>query len=192
MIGTKRPWQVSVADATKNIKNAPCKICGRPTKYRISKNNPKFKKQRCERKACIEACRLLKNERIRKARIKEWATGQRKPAANPWATASSVSKEEILIKEWFIAQGWTHQFHIVTGLRPQGSRFSPYFNLDFALPKKKLYVEIDGTSHRNKKAKDENRDKIMLNLGWRGLRISALRIRNEINLVKTEINRFSH
>jgi very-short-patch-repair endonuclease len=114
-----------------------------------------------------------------------------------------VSKEELLMKDWFVSKGWTSQYHINTGVRRLPKLPPSCFELDFALVKKKLYVEIDGSVHNNesRKLRDARRTEILSGLGWRGLRVSAnriieskrfnKRIQPDIEGVKREVMHFS-
>ncbi len=53
----------------------------------------------------------------------------------------------------------------------------PYF-VDFAFQNEMVAVEIDGSQHNvdNRKKKDEEKDKLLLSLGWRVIRFSAKEI----------------
>jgi len=66
--------------------------------------------------------------------------------------------------------GWIHQM-----------QFSIY-QLDFAFPEYKLCVEIDGSTHLQKKVIeiDKRRDDFLRGSGWKTLRISAKDINNNI------------
>ncbi len=61
--------------------------------------------------------------------------------------------------------------------------------MDFALPKGKLNVEIDGSSHRlaARKASDARRDELLVRLGWKILRVSAADVKADIEDVRDRI-----
>ncbi len=61
-----------------------------------------------------------------------------------------------------------------------------YYILDFIVPSRLLIVEVDGWSHKKRKAYDGRRDKFCLSRG-----LNVLRIKNEdVGRIITEIKRF--
>ena len=162
-----------------------CCICGRKTRH-VKYNTKKTSLVHCDRKSCSETVRLRKNERIRQARLKEWKQGKRK-RTNHWASVPRVSKAELVIKDWFLAHHWKHQFPINTQIRNSPKTPPICYRLDFAKPSKKIYVEIDGTVHRNKIESDKRRDQILSKLGWRGLRINANLITPKQKKIKADL-----
>lgn len=196
--GVKRPDLVERNESRRVYRR--CCMCDGPTKYPVFKRGSKHNKipRRCDSKACIKAMREKKNKRIAKARRREWRSGQRVAVPNACANVSRISKEEQLMMDWFVAQGWEPQYYINTGVH---SRTTPYcYKLDFALVKNKLYVEIDGSVHRGERLlRDARRTDILSGLGWHGLRIAANRIisklkrkpTTDIEGVKKEVLLFS-
>jgi very-short-patch-repair endonuclease len=61
------------------------------------------------------------------------------------------------------------------------------FIADFYCPSSYMVIEVDGSSHDNRKDYDQNRDFIMSRLGILTLRFSNSRIFNDINNVLDEI-----
>ena len=164
-----------------------CCICKALTKY--TKLRTKNHLVRCDRPECIETVRERKNARIRKTHLRMYKLGLRKRIKTTWKNVGRVSPEEILLTPWFMKRGWEGQFHVRTGLSVK-RHLPTCFDLDFAHPKKKLYVEIDGTTHRDKKMQDERRDRILKDLGWRGLRVLSSQVQSDIAAVKALIQDF--
>lgn len=100
-----------------------------------------------------------------------------------WRTVSRISPEEVTLAPWFASQGWMAQCPVKTGGKPA------QFALDFGLPERLLYIEIDGTSHRiaGRPERDARRDSILSGLGWSGLRIQASDVHTDIEAVKRNI-----
>jgi very-short-patch-repair endonuclease len=46
-----------------------------------------------------------------------------------------------------------------------------HYKLDFAWPKKMLYIEIDGSQHKLFRERDQKRDEFLRSLGWKCLRL---------------------
>jgi very-short-patch-repair endonuclease len=82
------------------------------------------------------------------------------------------------MKDWFEKRGWVSQHRVVTGIIQGG------YVLDFGLPKKKLYVEIDGSSHHDKFLTDPRRDRILADLGWTGIRIPSFLVNEDMKAAK--------
>jgi hypothetical protein len=193
------------AETLAKRKYRKCCVCKGPTKFPVfrrgSKNNSI--QRCCDNTTCKDIVRLKKNKHIRKVHLEGFKTGKRKPSKINRAAPRGmpVSKEELLMTDWFISQGWTPQHYINTGVR-RLPKLPPFcFDLDFALVDKKLYVEIDGSIHQHaeRKIRDARRTEILSGLGWRGLRVSANRIISklkrkstaDIEGVKREVMHFS-
>ena len=58
--------------------------------------------------------------------------------------------------------------------------------VDFYCAKLKLVIEVDGTSHENKKAYDEKRDKILEGLGLKVIRYNDLMVLHNIHLIEKD------
>ncbi len=169
----------------------PCRVCSRPTRYQFTKNDPRTQMVRCTRSTCVEASKKTKNARIQQAMISLRDSGKRKDTSQNWKNVSRIGPEEKLLLDWFTHRKWVHQFHVRTGLSVK-KHLPACFDLDFALPSKKLYVEIDGTTHQlpKRKEKDAKRDSILSELGWKGLRIPASAVCKDIQKVKQQIVEF--
>ncbi len=88
-----------------------------------------------------------------------------------------------------IDAGWVSQFKLLTGVK--GYSLEPrVFWLDFAIPDRKLCVEIDGSAHRVKTEKDERRDRMMIERGWKILRIPSSIVTSEMTEALAMIERF--
>lgn len=161
-----------------------CCICKGPTKYvYIHAKRNTYRDSRCDNPNCIKAERLKRNAEISASQRRSHQSGKRKPVPNPWAGVSRVSVEELAMKDWFEKRGWVGQFHVKTGLSWKTHDPCVYI-LDFAQAKKKLYVEIDGSSHRDKLVTDPRRDRILADLGWTGIRIPASLVNADMKAAK--------
>lgn len=85
--------------------------------------------------------------------------------------SSKESYPEKIVREYFEANnitGWVQEY-------PFGR-----FSLDFAFVDKKIDIEIDGSTHLQEKIiiKDIRRDKILIDSGWKVLRITAKELKN--------------
>ena len=58
---------------------------------------------------------------------------------------------------------------------------------DFYCPQRKLIIEVDGSSHRNKKEYDVLRDSRLLAAGYRTARVSARLVMKDINAALNHI-----
>ncbi len=61
-----------------------------------------------------------------------------------------------------------------------------HYIVDFYCPKLKLVIEIDGTSHDNKKEYDEHRDKILESYGLKTLHYNDLRVLSNFQLIEQD------
>jgi very-short-patch-repair endonuclease len=82
--------------------------------------------------------------------------------------------------------GFSPQYKVLTGVHT--NKLPRMFRLDFAIPERKLYVEIDGSTHRLRKERDARRDAMLSDLGWLGLRIPSSQVENDIEVVKVRIS----
>lgn len=176
-----------------NRKYVRCRICKRKTKYTVlHSKNPNANLKHCGRPKCAQRVREIKNERIRKTHLRMYRTGERLPCRTTWSKYPGMrneSPEEATMHDWFVGQGWKSQLLVKTGLVCKHGEPGWYI-LDFANPNHLLYVEIDGTSHRFKKESDAKRDRILANLGWTGLRVPALLVRQNILRTQAWIRHF--
>ena len=63
------------------------------------------------------------------------------------------------------------------------------FIADFACVPAMLVIEIDGKSHRDRQAEDEERTKSLDRLGWRVVRYTNLDVLNKLDAVVSDIAR---
>ena len=59
-----------------------------------------------------------------------------------------------------------------------------HYIVDFYCPKLKLVIEIDGTSHDNKKEYDEHRDRILESYGLKVLHFNDLQVLSNFHLIE--------
>lgn len=73
--------------------------------------------------------------------------------------------------------GWRWNYAVRLGKKPSGC--PNCYKLDFALPMKKIGLEVDGSSHGSptRKSQDRKKEAALQGLGWRVLRISNSRVR---------------
>lgn len=171
--------------STKPIQMLPCRICGKPTKYHGSPKSWQAGKVHCGDPICAEQSKQQKNEAIRARHTSDYATGKRKKVRHTWNTVQRISPEEIALTPFMQEHGFEPQFKLLTGVHT--NTLPRQFVLDFALPSIKLYVEIDGSVHRLRKERDARRDAMLAQRGWRGLRITARRVRESPDDVKSDI-----
>jgi very-short-patch-repair endonuclease len=55
-----------------------------------------------------------------------------------------------------------------------------HFIVDFAAPSARLIVEVDGTSHTQRRGADKRRDRALTALGWRVLRLDAALVMSDL------------
>jgi very-short-patch-repair endonuclease len=80
---------------------------------------------------------------------------------------------------------WEAQYRFNTGVHT--NKLPRQFQLDFAHPVMRRYVEIDGSVHRLRTDRDARRDRMMTERGWNGLRIDAAVVRQDVDGVKQRI-----
>lgn len=172
----KDAWNKGL-EMPKTAPRHPCRICGQPTKYRASLTSITGMVH-CDQPECVEASRRLKNERIAARAVEMYATGKRPKVRHAWDNVSRISREETMIAPWFTSQGWVAQHRVKTGA---SGNLPKQFDLDFALPDRKLFVEIDGSVHRLRKERDARRDAMLAELGWTGLRLPSDLVASDVD-----------
>jgi hypothetical protein len=163
----------------------PCRICGGATRFHGTERNGLHGMLHCENPECAEASRAIKNARISAKATEMYRTGERKLIRHTWESVPRVSREEDLLRPWFESMGWRPQYHVLTHVHT--NKLPRAFDLDFAFPENMLYIEIDGKVHRLRKERDERRDLMLRELGWRGKRIPANLVREDIDAAKASI-----
>lgn len=174
----RKPWNFGLHRESR-AQRMPCRICGNPTKYHGTHRNHLSTMVHCDLPACVEESRTLKNSRIRHA------LKGRRLSNGSWNLIPTISSEEVAIQPYFVALGFVPQFPINTGVKSGHGRGHYRYCLDFAHPQRKLYIEIDGSSHRHmdRQIRDQRKDTILSSLGWRGVRISSKEIHEHIDYV---------
>lgn len=163
----------------------PCRICGAPTRYPGNRQSSLFKRVRCDKSDCVERSRMLKNKRIRAAKLTGYRQ-KRTKKRNYWALVERISQEEKDLRPHLEPLGWQPQFLFITGVSA-ASGLPRCFWLDFAFVTMKLCVEIDGSSHRIKSEKDTRRDEMLRERGWAVFRIPSAQVRTNIDEVISSI-----
>lgn len=87
--------------------------------------------------------------------------------------SSKKSYPEIIFENALISSkitGWKYQFR------------NGIYQYDFAFPKQKIDVEIDGGTHLNEKVKkiDERRDEFSRQSGWKVIRFTASQVKQDV------------
>lgn len=81
-----------------------------------------------------------------------------------------VAPSEALAAE-MLPKTWVPQFAISTN-KPRGSGYPTHYKADFANPRLRKVLEIDGNSHTSRKSLDAKKDALLCSLGWSVLRVS--------------------
>lgn len=183
-----KPHTIRRRRAATGGKRIPCRVCGQPTKYHGTEANRLFGLVHCGDPACAEESRRIKNASIAERARQMYASGQRRRIRGSWSTVPLVSAEERALSPWFESMGWTPQHKVLTGVHT--NKLPRMFRLDFALPDRKLYVEIDGEIHQLRKERDQRRDLMLAGLGWSGLRIPAKVVRESADQARSTILRW--
>ena len=76
-----------------------------------------------------------------------------------------------------------------TGYQFYRQKILYHYIVDFYCPKFKLVIEIDGTSHDNKKEYDEHRDRILGTYGLKVLRFNDLTLLSNFQIIEKEFQR---
>jgi len=82
--------------------------------------------------------------------------------------AGPTVPEQALMAE--LGDGWVWQYAIPTG-KPRGQGYPTSYKVDIAKPGCKLAIEVDGESHRPRRAHDEKKDRLLESLGWTVVRV---------------------
>ncbi len=72
--------------------------------------------------------------------------------------------------------GFEGEYKVLTGL-PKGFGNATWYSLDFAHPKRKIAVEVDGSSHQNRRDIDDKKDAWLLENGWAVIRVPASQVK---------------
>lgn len=115
-----------------------------------------------------------------------YSSGARKAARNTWTKVEKISLEEKTLAP--LLSGWVPQYRVLTGVHTY--RLPRLFLLDFAMPDRKVYVEIDGKVHRLRAERDARRDMMLAERGWVGLRIPAADVREDPHAVISRITKW--
>jgi len=118
--------------------------------------------------------------KLRKIRLDYMKTH---PEDTAWRK-SNMSYPEKLFKNKIIELGWDKKYSI-----EREKSFFPYF-VDFAFINEMVGVEIDGSQHliEERIISDEKKDKLLNNLGWSVIRITAEEVKHNIDNVFNKIS----
>lgn len=186
-VGRRSPLKGRKQSNPKPKRFLPCRICGEPTKYAWYRNATQDSGVHCNKPECIEASRILKNMRIATTHRSMLDAGTKRVTKTAWNNVSLISPEEIIISPWLESLGWIPQYKVLTGVHT--NKLPRMFRLDFALPDRKLYIEIDGSVHKHKdrQARDERRNQMLTERGWTGFRIPSAQVNADIETTKRAI-----
>lgn len=175
----------------------PCRICGRPT---TCHDRARIGLISCNRPLCRMASRARKNVNIRDALKAAHQVGQFSNGRSTdcfrynWKRAPLVSPEENLLWPHIESFGFQRQYRVVAEFlavkkKVRTIRIPHSFQLDFAHPDRKFYVEVDGSSHNNEESrrKDAQRDRLLANVGWTGIRVSSQEVNENCHKVAKKI-----
>jgi len=70
-----------------------------------------------------------------------------------------------------LSNRWIYQWAVATGQK-RGTGFPTAYKMDFADPKRKLNLEVDGNSHTSRGHLDVKRDTFLVSLGWSVSRVT--------------------
>ena len=107
------------------------------------------------------------------------------PEKTAWRLSNMSYPEKIFIKK--CEELKLNENHLII----REKSVFPYF-IDFAFEHEKVAVEIDGSQHNleERKKSDAEKDKMLINLGWRVIRFSAKDIQININLCIEKLYKF--
>lgn len=89
-----------------------------------------------------------------------------------------------LMAQEMLPKTWRSQLTIKTGKKPVDG-YPHHYKADFANPKLKKILEIDGNSHRQRKHLDAKKDELLASLGWSVFRVSNETIRSMYTTFKS-------
>lgn len=167
------------------MKMIECRICGNPTKYWAKILEGRV---HCGVEACRKESRDQKNAKIAATHRSDYASGKRRKLRDGWKGISRVSAEEQVLLPWFTERGWVAQFKLLTNV--SSVKLPRAFWLDFALPERKLCVEIDGSSHNTRLDRDKRKNRMLRERGWRILRVPASLVRDDLQKSVLKIDRW--
>jgi len=118
-------------------------------------------------------------DKIRKKRIEYMKNN---PDATAWRKSNLSYPESLFLKK-MLELKWDEKYAILREFC-----IFPYY-IDFAFPNNKLAVEIDGSQHLipDRKNKDEQKDKLLIENGWSVVRVTEKEIKTNMSYVITFI-----
>lgn len=181
-----------------------CPSCGAKFQARYATTRPagapKCCSRSCARKQMWKAMPVVQREAVSKKMSESstgrpsWNSGRPWPAAHRARLSRQAKLEGRTIKirggngtgmapcEKLVAEvlppGWRWNFAVPLG--PRRSGYPTCYKLDFALPEKKIGLEVDGPSHRNPSRRAQDWRKVLRlgQYGWRVFRISNEKVRS--------------
>jgi hypothetical protein len=70
-----------------------------------------------------------------------------------------------------LGDGWVYQ-HPIRTEKARGQGYPTVYKVDLAYPACKIAVEVDGSSHKGRRALDQKKDRFLESLGWHVIRVS--------------------
>ena len=98
---------------------------------------------------------------------------------------SVVELTKIVGVWWLMLHGVKREYKVILWRESHG-----WYSLDFAIPRKKLAVEADGSVHNQTVRHDITRDQRLSDKGWQVLRISVREMRADPRKVKRQVRKF--
>lgn len=144
--------------------NLKCKFCGLE-KFTIKSAMTSHEKHCKENENAIPWKSHKLSEETRKKVSESMKKAIKEGRATGWHTRKAGTKSypekwmESVIKNEFTDKDYISELHIGK------------YRLDFAWPKKMLYIEIDGEQHKYRKDKDLEKDDFCKSYGWKVLRL---------------------
>lgn len=88
-----------------------------------------------------------------------------------------------------LGEGWYAEHAVPTKMK-RGNGYPTCYKIDIAHPKKKIAIEVDGTSHCSLKvqARDKKKEKFLQSLGWKTLRFKNEDVMCRVSDVLEDIN----
>jgi hypothetical protein len=125
---------------------------------------------------------------VREAIKAAWVNSDRVPYGNTgkWGKGRGKTESEQLAFAALHPLGFIPEFKVLTGI-PKGRGNATWYSLDLAHPQQKIAIEIDGSSHANRREVDAQKDDWLLRNGWLVFRIPSRYIREGLAWVQLQL-----
>jgi len=128
----------------------------------FASGNPKAEAERDR----IRALNPMSDPKVREKSSRRLKEIQHKPSVHGGNGMGLTPPQQILLD--VLGDEWIAEYALSLGPRTQG--YPTCYKIDIANPKRKIAVEVDGHSHRSRKAQDQKKDEKLASLGWTVLR----------------------